>query len=127
MESLPPESESSTLVEVEPQDPIHLRLKAAIDFMMKDVLSSPQTSNRAKFFIKKIMEEGFSELQDAPPEIVEESFLRSTALMYWVSTGTLIENLPMPEGFWDFSAKQIPDLTPVPLAIEPGSTPDDTV
>lgn len=123
--SLP--SESSTLVEAEPPHPIHARLRAAIDFMMKDILQSPETSNRAKFFIKKMMEEGFAELNDAPPEIVHDHFLQSTALMYWVSTGELIQNLPMPEGFWDFSATQIPNLVPPPLSLESGKNGNDDV
>jgi hypothetical protein len=84
------------------------RMNSAMGFMLKDVMDSPNTSKRTKFMMSKIWEEAMFELRYAPEELVQEQFLRTTAVMYWIATGQPIANIPMPEGFWDYTGAALP-------------------
>lgn len=95
-----------------------------MDFLVKDVMDNPNTSRKAKFMFTKLWQEAMVELEECPPEIVEEQFSRTTALMHWVSTGQVIENIPMPDGFWDHAGmipagRQLASPS-APLAVEAG-------
>lgn len=103
--SQPQDSTTPILAE---RAPVLTRLEAAMNFMVKDIMSSDKTSKKAKFMIGKIWEEALSELEEAPPEIIEESFRRTTALMYWVSTGERIVNIDMPDGFEQYGTPALP-------------------
>ena len=91
-----------------------------MNYMMKDLLDSPKTSKKAKFMMRKVFEEAMLELEEAPPELIVESFERSTALMHWVGTGQVITNIPMPDGFWDFAGPQELAAPDAPLELEAG-------
>lgn len=92
-----------------------------MNFLIKDVMDNPRTSRKAKFMFSKLWQEAMMELQECPPEIIEEQFGRTTALMHWVSTGQVIQNIDMPEGFWDYAGVEIPELArPKPLQLESG-------
>ena len=110
--STQPESTTPVLDE---KPPVLERLEYVFSFMLKDVLESPRTSKRAKFMMRKIVEEAMLELQEAPPEMIEENFARSTALMHWVSTGEVIQNIPVPDGFWEYvGAEKTAELSSLP-------------
>jgi hypothetical protein len=91
---------SSTPVAVE-RTPVMARLSSLMEFITFGVKQNPGTSRRAKFFMDKIVQEAMTELDEAPPEIVEDHFQRMASAMYWVATGNVIQNMDMPEGFWD--------------------------
>jgi hypothetical protein len=110
------ESSSTTLAPVEPDAPVIVRLEAAVGYMLRDILSSEKTSPKTKFFMKKILDEAMEELREAPPEKVTEEFLKTTAMFYWVSTGQVIIDHPMPDGFWDHVG-MIPDMPEIPAEI----------
>lgn len=77
--------------------------------MLRDIINSPSTSAKTKFFMKKIIDEAMEELREAPSDRVAEEFMKTTAMFYWVSTGQTITNMPMPDGFWD-AIGMIPDM-----------------
>lgn len=110
-----PDTESTTLAPVVEEAPVITRLTASMDYMLRDILNSPNTSPKVKFMMKKIMEEAMDELRDADPDKVTEEFLKTTNMFYWVCTGQPIQNMHMPQGFWDHVG-MIPELniTPVP-------------
>jgi hypothetical protein len=107
----------STILEADDApDPVFVRCEAVTQYLLRGFTESPETSKKAKFFATKIVAEALLELRDAPPEMIAEHFLRSAAAFYWVSTGNTIENMPMPDGFWD-EMGMIPDKV-IPVAIE---------
>jgi hypothetical protein len=97
-----------------------------MEFLTKGIIDSPTTSRKAKFMFTKLWQEAILELQEVPPELVEQQFASTTALMYWISTGEVIQNVPMPEGFWDHVGATIgpvnlPEIPmPAPLELEAG-------
>lgn len=95
-----------------------------MEFLTKGIIDSPTTSRKAKFMFQKLWQEAILELQEVPPELVEQQFASTTALMYWISTGQVIENVPMPDGFWDHVGAAIPQLAApqAPLELEAGVT-----
>jgi hypothetical protein len=106
-----PESQSSTLTPIEEELPATIkRLNASIEFMLRGILDSESTSPKVKFMMKKILDEAMEELREAPEEIVADGFLRNAAMFYWVSSGEVIQNMPMPVGFWDYVGT-IPELS----------------
>ena len=119
-----PDSQSLTPAVVEEKADVIKRLEAGMEFLTKGIIDSPTTSRKAKFMFSKLWEEAILELQEVPPELVEQQFASTTALMYWISTGQIIENVPMPEGFWDHVGATIPSLAtiPAPLELEAGVT-----
>lgn len=90
------------------------RMNSAMQFMLKDIMSSENTSRRTKFMMSKIWEEAMFELRGAPPELIEDQFLRTTGIMYWIATGQPIANIPMPEGFWDHTGATLPSSPAMP-------------
>lgn len=105
-----PESlESSIQVEAEPE--VIKRSRALLKFVIDDVAKNPHASKKFVFMMRKIVEEAMAELDGVPPEIVADNMARVSAAMYWVSTGGVIENLPVPDGFWD-SVGFIPSIPP---------------
>jgi hypothetical protein len=108
---------------VEEKADVIKRLESGMEFLTKGIIDSPNTSRKAKFMFSKLWQEAILELQEVPPELVEQQFASTTALMYWISTGQVIENVPMPEGFWDHVGATIPSLAagPKPLEIEAGA------
>lgn len=121
------DSESSTLVPEADEPEIVARMNTAMTFLLKDVMDSPNTSRRTKFMMSKIWEEAMFELRGAPEEIVEEQFLRTTAVMYWIATGQPIQNIPMPEGFWDYTGATLPDSPQAPELESVSSTAGDEI
>jgi hypothetical protein len=114
-----PDSESTTLA-LDEKAPVLNRLTSAMEFLIKDVMDNDRTSKKAKFMFSKLWQEAMAELEECPPEIIEEQFSRTTALMHWVATGEVIQNIPMPEGFWDH-AGVVPEIpASKPLALEAG-------
>lgn len=105
------DTDSLILAQADEVAPVIKRLNLAMDFLVKDVMDNPRTSRKAKFMFSKLWQEAIMELQEVAPEIVEEQFSRTTALMHWVSTGQVIENIPMPDGFWDTVGAEIPQLS----------------
>jgi hypothetical protein len=103
------DTQSTTLIPSEPDSPLVIRIETAVDFMLRDILSNEGTSPKVKFMMKKILGEAMEELRDAPQDIIADGFMRQAALFYWMSTGQIIENVPMPLGFWDHVG-QIPEL-----------------
>lgn len=77
------------------------RLQHYIDYITGEFQKSHVLTKKANFFLTKVLTELFQEMEDAPPEAIEEAFRAASAAAYWVSTGNMIENMPMPEGFWD--------------------------
>jgi hypothetical protein len=112
-----PESSSTIPVPAEPESPVIVRLNAAIQYMIRDFLNNPAASTKTKFFMKKILDEAMEELREADPDKVAEEFLKTTAMFYWVSTGQVILEHPMPDGFWDHVG-MIPDMPEIPASIE---------
>lgn len=81
-----------------------------MQFMTADLMASDTVSKKAKFIATKVWEEALSELRDAPQETLGEHFMRVTAMMYWVSSGEVIANIPMPDGFWELVKSQNPEV-----------------
>lgn len=96
-------------MEAEPE--VIKRSRALLKFVIDDVAKNPHASKKFVFMMRKIVEEAMAELDGVPPEIVADNMARVSAAMYWVSTGGVIENLPVPDGFWD-SVGFIPSIPP---------------
>lgn len=117
------QTESSSTPILDERSPVVQRLQVYIDYVTRTFKETHTLSNKANFFLEKILKELFSEMEDAPPEAIEESFRAASAAAYWVSTGNVIENMPMPEGFWD-AVGRIPEEITRPTAPALDSSPN---
>lgn len=106
-------ADSSTPIPVE-TSPVIDRLHVYMNYVTTTFRENHTLSKKANFFMEKILGELFAEMEEAPPEAVEEAFRAASAAAYWVSTGNMIQNMPMPEGFWD-AAGVIPSEISVPV------------
>jgi hypothetical protein len=107
----------------EPLDPVLIRFQATVEFLLKDILAST-ASPKVKFMMKKILDEAMDELREADPAKVSEELMRTTAMFYWVSSGMTIQNMPLPEGFWDHVG-MIPEITAPDTPAELESAPKE--
>jgi hypothetical protein len=100
------------------------RMRKMFDYIINDVRSNANTTGKMRFFITKLVDESLKDMGEVPPEVLQEQLARSAAAMYWVATGQVIENLPVPDGFWDSVGEMPASLSaaPTPLAIEGGTS-----
>lgn len=90
-----------------------------VDFYGNQISQGTKLSPKASFMFNMVMKEAVLELDEVPAEFLEKEFAKVTALWCWASTGQLMPNVPMPEGFWDHVG-MIPDLAlPAQPVVQP--------
>lgn len=67
--------------------PVYSRIAAMLEMYTSGGMSS--RSKKAMFLLKRIIDEALEEARDFPPEMVESELLKSSAVLYWVATGSI--------------------------------------
>lgn len=94
--------------EAVPSAPVYDRLQVVINYMttMGKQMSGGQSNPKLSLF-NKIMSEMMKEVTEFPAPIVELYLKQFAGLVYWTSTGEVIEGVEFPPGFVESVPKAI--------------------